>query len=65
MHGKLLMRLREACPAYSTITSWIRALSRGEDIKPHASNRGRLPIEIAEALIVEALEEAPFPFVRS
>jgi hypothetical protein len=37
MYTKLLVRARETCPAYSTITNWIRTLTRGEDIQGHAS----------------------------
>jgi hypothetical protein len=34
---KLSARLQEAGPAYSTTTSWITALSRGQDIEPDSS----------------------------
>jgi hypothetical protein len=32
IYAKLLARGRDACPAYSTITSWIKSLVRGENI---------------------------------
>jgi hypothetical protein len=41
MCTKLLARAGEACPAYSTITNWIRALTQGENIHGHASGGGR------------------------
>jgi hypothetical protein len=44
MYTKLLARAGEACLAYSTITNWIRALTRGEDIHGHASGGGRFPM---------------------
>jgi hypothetical protein len=52
-------------PSYSTITSWKRALQRGEDIQSDASGGGHFPDERIRALIAEALEEAPFHSVRS
>jgi hypothetical protein len=65
MYTKLLARAGEACPAYSTITNWVRALTRGEDIQGHASGGGRLPDERVDALIASAMEESPFHSVRS
>jgi histone-lysine N-methyltransferase SETMAR len=65
MYGKLLARGRDTCPAYSTITSWIRSLRRGEDIYEHASGGGRLPDDRVDDLIADALEESPFHTVRS
>jgi hypothetical protein len=57
---KLLARAEEACPTYSTITNWIRALIRGEDIHGHASGGGRLPNDRVDNLVVNALEESLF-----
>jgi histone-lysine N-methyltransferase SETMAR len=65
MYVKLLARGDDACPAYSTITKWIRALIRGEDIRGHASGGGRLADDRVDALIAAALEESPFHSVRS
>jgi histone-lysine N-methyltransferase SETMAR len=65
MHEKLLARMSPRAPAYSTITNWIRALGRGEDIRERASGGGRVPDERIPTLIAEALTEAPFHSVRS
>jgi hypothetical protein len=43
MSTKSLARAGEACSAYSTITNWIRDLTRGEPAHGHASGGGRLP----------------------
>jgi hypothetical protein len=65
MYMKLLACAGEAWPAYSTITNWIRALTRGEDIHGHASGAGRLPDDRVDTLVINALEESPFHSVRS
>jgi hypothetical protein len=65
MQTKLLARAGEACPAYSAITNWIRALTRGEDIHGHASGSGPLPDDRVDTLVINALEESPFHSVRS
>jgi hypothetical protein len=41
MNQKLLARTKGTAPAYSTITNWIRALERGEDILRRAPGSGR------------------------
>jgi hypothetical protein len=61
---KLLERPGEACPSYSTITNWITALTRGEDIHGHASGGGRLPDDRVNTLVINALEESSFHSVR-
>jgi predicted alpha/beta-fold hydrolase len=61
MYTKLLARTGEACPADSTITNWIRAFTRGEDIHGHASGCGRLPDDRVDTLVINALEY-PFSF---
>jgi hypothetical protein len=65
MYAKLLTRGRDGCPAYLTITSWIRSLERGEDIYEHESGGGRLPDDRVDALVAKALDESPFHTVRS
>jgi hypothetical protein len=65
MHQKLLARTKEAASAYSTITNWIRALERGDDILRRAPGSGRRPVEEIGVLIALALEEEPFHSVRS
>jgi hypothetical protein len=65
MHGKLLARMDQRGPAYSTVTNWIRALDRGEDIRNYASRGGRVPDERIQTLVAEALTEAPFHSGRS
>ena len=65
MYAKLLARGRDRCPAYSTITSWIRNLVRGENIYEHASGGGRLPDDRVDGMVANALEESPFHTVRS
>jgi hypothetical protein len=65
MCTKLLARAREACPADSTITNWIRAFTRGEDIHGHASGGERLPDDRVDILIINVLEESPFHSVCS
>jgi hypothetical protein len=62
MYTKLLAR---ACPAYSTTTNWIGALTRGEDIYDYASGGGHLPDDRVDTLVINALEESPFHSVRS
>jgi hypothetical protein len=62
---KLLARAGEACPAYSTITNCIRALTRGEDIGGHASGGGHLLDDRVDTLVTNTLEESPFHSVRS
>jgi hypothetical protein len=47
------------------ITSWKRALLRGEGIQHHAPGNGRLPDEGVDVLISGALEEATCHSVRS
>jgi hypothetical protein len=63
-YTKLLARAIETGPACSTITNWIRALTRGEDIHGHASGSGRLPDDSFDTLVINALEESPFHSVR-
>jgi hypothetical protein len=65
MYIKLLARAGEAYPAYSTITNWIRTLTRGEGIHDHTSGGGPLPDDRVDALVINALEESPFHSVRS
>jgi hypothetical protein len=60
MYTKLLARAGETYPGYSTITNWIRTLTRGEDIHGHASGGGRLPDDRVVILVINALEESPF-----
>jgi hypothetical protein len=60
MYTKLLIRAGEACPAYSTITNWIRALTGGEDIRGYASGGGRLPDEKVDTMVINALEKSSF-----
>jgi hypothetical protein len=55
IHGKLLAHLFWACSTSWTITNWIRALSRGQDIEVHASGGGRFPGQTVDTLIAEAL----------
>jgi hypothetical protein len=57
---KLSARAGEAYPTSSTITNWISALTRGEDIHGHASGGGHLPDERVETLVTNAIEEPPF-----
>jgi hypothetical protein len=64
IYTKLLARPR-SMPAYSTVTNWIRALTRGEDIHGHASGGGHLPDDRVDTLVINALEESPFHSVRS
>jgi hypothetical protein len=65
MYTKLLARAGEACSANSTITNWITAITRREDIHGHASGVGRLPNDRVDTLVINALEESPFHSVRS
>jgi hypothetical protein len=65
MYAKLLVRAGEAYPAYSTITNWITARTRGENIHGYASGGGRLPDDRVDTLVINALEESPFHSVRS
>jgi hypothetical protein len=65
MYIKLLARAGEACPAYSTIANWIRAMTRGKDVHGHASGDGRLPDDRVDTLVINAFEESPFHSVRS
>jgi hypothetical protein len=60
MYTKLLARAEEACPAYSTMATWIRALTRGEGIHGHASGGGCLPDDRVDTLVINALEESRF-----
>jgi hypothetical protein len=64
IYAKLLACGRDACPAYSTITSWIRSLVRGEDIYEHALGGGHLPDDRVDGLVTNAFEESPFHTVR-
>jgi hypothetical protein len=64
-YSKWLARAGEAYPAYSAITNWIRALTRGEDIGGHASGGANLPDDKVDTLVINALEESPFHSVRS
>jgi histone-lysine N-methyltransferase SETMAR len=65
MHQKLLARNQATCPAYSTVTNWIRSLERGDDIFERASGSGRRPNEELIGLIFAVLEQEPFHSVRS
>jgi hypothetical protein len=60
MSTKLLAYAGEAYPAYSMITTWIRALIRGKDIHGHASGGVHLPDDRVDTLAMNALEESPF-----
>jgi hypothetical protein len=64
IYNKLLARAGEACPVYSTITNWIKALTRGQDIHGHASGGGHLPDDRVDTLVINELEESPFHSVR-
>jgi hypothetical protein len=59
MSINLWVRAGDACPAYSTITNWISALTRGEDIHGHASGGGRLP---DDSLILWSSTHSKSPF---
>jgi hypothetical protein len=65
LYNKLMVHAKEACPTYSTITNWIRALIRGENIQGHASGSKYLVDNKVNALVVVTLEESLFHFVRS
>jgi hypothetical protein len=65
MYAKLLASSRDACPAYSTITIWIRSLVRSENIYEHTSGGGHLPDDRVDCLVANALEESPFHTVHS
>jgi hypothetical protein len=65
IYTKLLAPARETCPACSTITNWIRSLTRGKDLQGHASGGGRLPNDTVDTLVINALEKSPFHSVPS
>jgi hypothetical protein len=65
MHQKLLARVREDCPSYSTVTNWIRKHKHDDDIHQRTSGSGRSPDDHLPAFIVAALEESPFHSGRS
>jgi hypothetical protein len=64
MYTKLLARAGETYPGYSTITNWITALTRGEDIHGHALGGGCLPDDRVGILVINALEESLFHALR-
>jgi hypothetical protein len=65
MQSKLLGRAGAACPAYSTITNWVRVVIRGEDIQGYASGGGPFSDDTVGALRPAAVDESPFHSVRS
>jgi hypothetical protein len=65
MSQKLLARPNGIASAYLTITNWMRALERGENILRHASGSGRQSDEEIDVLIALALDEESFHSVRS
>jgi hypothetical protein len=65
MHQKLQARPVLTCPAYSSITNWIRAIDRREDIAMRQSGSSRLPDDRIDDAITEELEISPFHSVRS
>ena len=65
MHMKLVAYRAEGAPGYSTITKWLRALHRGEDILHRTFAPGPPPLEENEILIRSCLIEKPFSSVRS
>jgi histone-lysine N-methyltransferase SETMAR len=65
MHQKLMARAQGIVPGYSTVTNWVRALGRGEDILVRASGSGRLADGELQIRIALALDEEPFHSVRS
>jgi hypothetical protein len=65
MYQKLQARPLLTCPADSSITNWIKALDREEDISMRASGSGRLPDDRINDPIAEELEISPFHSVRS
>jgi hypothetical protein len=65
MCQKLQAWLRLTRPAYSSITNWIRALDRAEDISMRAWGRGRLPDDGINDAIAEKRKISPFYSVRS
>jgi hypothetical protein len=60
MYQKLQARHLLICPAYSSITNWIRALDRWKDISMRASGSDRLPADRINDAIAEELEISPF-----
>jgi hypothetical protein len=65
MYQKLQARPVPICPAYSSITNWVGAVDRGEDISMRASRSGRLPDSIIDLAITEELDICLFHSVRS
>jgi hypothetical protein len=63
MHAKLSARLDSKVPSYPTVTAWIRALNRGEDIQVRHRVAG-LPADVwLDLQIFSQLEF--FPFIHS
>jgi hypothetical protein len=56
MYQKLQARSLVTCPAYSSVTNWIKALDRGEDISVRASGSGRLPDDRIDEAIAQELD---------
>jgi hypothetical protein len=63
MYQKLLVPGRGVSPAYSTLTNWIRAFDREEDIFSRSSVSGRRPDVEIDVLIADELDESAFPSV--
>jgi hypothetical protein len=56
MHEKLSVRLDSTVPAYSTVTGWVRALNRKEDIQVRHTVAGMPANEWLDVLIFSQLE---------
>jgi histone-lysine N-methyltransferase SETMAR len=62
---KLDAHLASEAPSYSTITNWLCALARGDDIQTRRFSPGRAPHFENDALILDCLHMYPFSSVRS
>jgi hypothetical protein len=65
IYQKLQTRPLVTCATYFSITNWIRALDRGEDISVRAFGSVRLPDDRIDEAIAQELDISPFHSMRS
>lgn len=65
IHRKCTAHFPDCTPSYSSVTNWVRALERGEDILTRKEWIRKSPDERIDELILQALEDQPFHSVRT